>query len=76
MDSCSIGVHVGKGEDCHNRCYARKSGLLKLTELPATERELLLQRTSFSKPDCSTTVCFHHEQVFFFEVLISTKDLL
>ena len=64
MESCSIGQHVGKPEDCHETTYIKKTGLYRVFELPEDSCELLLRRADFAEPDCNTTVCFHHEKFY------------
>ena len=63
MESCSIGFHCFKTEDCPKTTYSRKRGLKKICELVDDERLLLVRRVSLESPVSELTVCHHHEQI-------------
>lgn len=61
---CCIGIHLCKDNECHSKSFIRKCGLTKRSDIPETDHELILRRTSFTIPDSTTTLCLHHEKVF------------
>lgn len=64
MESCTIGTHCDRADECHKTTYSNKIGFKKLSELPADDSILLLRRCNIADPVPDATVCYHHEQIY------------
>lgn len=61
--SCTVGVASGSAKDCHKLTFSKHRGLLKLSDLPKDDQQLIRLRSGLEDTQAGD-VCYYHRFLF------------